>query len=220
MPPPPAIIIVRHGQSEHHVRGLTGGWTDTPLTALGHEQARLVAARLLAELPSTPVHVFASDLMRAAQTASHIAAALGVDVQPDGRLREHNNGDSANMTMAAARERFPDARDMRMHTQMLPGAETGAQFYKRARSFLEELDDSSALPILVTHGGTIRMLVAAWLGFTEDALDYAHFASLPTGITVLRSYGDAAREHMLERLSDIAHLTGTEGWVNLRDAIA
>ena len=41
MPPPPAIIIVRHGQSEHHVRGLTGGWTDTPLTALGHGQRRL-----------------------------------------------------------------------------------------------------------------------------------------------------------------------------------
>ncbi len=26
------LILLRHGESEHLVRGLTGGWTDTPLT--------------------------------------------------------------------------------------------------------------------------------------------------------------------------------------------
>jgi probable phosphoglycerate mutase len=220
MPPPAAIIIVRHGQSEHHVRGLTGGWTDTPLTALGHEQAALVAARLQAEFPERPVRIFASDLIRAAETAAHIATAFDVDAQLDERLREHNNGESANMTMVEARARFPDARDMRMHTQMLPGAETGAEFYARARSFLSTLDDNGPLPIVVTHGGTIRMLIAAWLGFTEEALEYAHFTSLPTGITVLLSYGDGGRERMVERLSDTAHLAGSAGCVSLRDVMS
>lgn len=228
MAPPRAIVIVRHGQSEHHVRGLTGGWTDSPLTVLGHEQARLVAARLRAELAVTPVRVIASDLIRAAETASHIADALGIEVQPDGRLREHNNGESANMTWAEARARFPDAGtaapgragDLRMHTRMVPGAETGAEFYARARGFLDELDEDGGLPLLVTHGGTIRMLVAAWLGFSEDALEYAHFASLPTGITVLVSFGNDGRERLVERLSDVVHLSGTEGWTSVGDAIA
>jgi probable phosphoglycerate mutase len=92
-PPPQAVILVRHGQSEHHVRGLTGGWTDTPLTALGHEQARLLAARLRAELPEQDVSVVTSDLARASQTATHIADAFGITHALDARLREHNNGE-------------------------------------------------------------------------------------------------------------------------------
>ena len=64
------------------------------------------------------------------------------------------------------------------------------------------------------------MLVAAWLGFTEEALEYAHFTSLPTGITVLLSYGDGGRERMVERLNDTAHLAGSAGWVSLRDVMS
>ncbi len=219
MPTPAAVILIRHGQSEHHVRGLTGGWTDTPLTTLGHEQARLAAARLKAEITDAPVRILASDLVRASQTAEHIAAAFGVEVEMDARLREYNNGDSANMTMADARAKWPDAGDMRMATRMVPGAETGAEFYARARSLLNELDDGGGLPILVTHGGTIRMLIAAWLQMTDDALDYAHFAAHPTGITVLTSWGEGGRERMVERANDLAHLAGLEGGMLLKDVL-
>jgi broad specificity phosphatase PhoE len=124
------------------------------------------------------------------------------------------------MTMTEARARWPDARDLRMHTQMLPGAETGAEFYARARSFLDELEAGSALPILVTHGGTIRMLTAAWLRMSDDALDYAHFASHPTGITVLLSWGEGGRERMVERANDLGHLSGADGWVPLKDVLS
>jgi probable phosphoglycerate mutase len=93
---PRLAILVRHAQSEHHVLGLTGGWTDTPLTALGHEQSRLVAARLTDELGVTPVRLYSSDLVRAHETARHIGEAFGVEAVLDERLREHNNGECAN----------------------------------------------------------------------------------------------------------------------------
>ena len=35
--PPRSLILVRHGESQHHVLGLSGGWTDTPLTDGGRE---------------------------------------------------------------------------------------------------------------------------------------------------------------------------------------
>ena len=75
------------------------------------------------------------------------------------------------------------------------------------------------VPIIVTHGGTVRMLIAAWLRLSDDALDFVHFASHPTGIAVLLSWGEAGQERMIERVSDIAHLSGVDGWVSLRDVI-
>jgi probable phosphoglycerate mutase len=100
---PPLVILVRHGQSEHHVRGLTGGWTDTPLTEIGHEQAVRVAARLKEELGQTPITLYTSDLLRAGETARHIARAFGVEPVADPRIREHNNGEGAGLTIDEAR---------------------------------------------------------------------------------------------------------------------
>lgn len=99
---PPLVILVRHAESEHHVRGLTGGWTDTPLTALGHEQARRLASRLHHELGDRPIRVLTSDLRRARETADHVSAALGIEPVLDRRLREYNNGAAANLTLDEA----------------------------------------------------------------------------------------------------------------------
>ena len=41
---------MRHGQSEHHISDLTGGWTDDCLTELGRLQAARVASRLEREI--------------------------------------------------------------------------------------------------------------------------------------------------------------------------
>ena len=43
------MVFVRHGESQHHVNGLTGGWTDTPLTPVGKQQIES-AVRLLQKL--------------------------------------------------------------------------------------------------------------------------------------------------------------------------
>ena len=40
------LVLLRHGEAEHHVRGLTGGWTDLALTAEGRRQANTAAVRL------------------------------------------------------------------------------------------------------------------------------------------------------------------------------
>jgi broad specificity phosphatase PhoE len=64
------LILIRHGQSEHHIRGLTGGWTDMPLSQLGSVQARALADYCRQRLDSEPSpFLFSSDLQRAAQTA-------------------------------------------------------------------------------------------------------------------------------------------------------
>ena len=214
---PPLIFVVRHAQSEHHVRGLSGGWTDTSLTALGHEQSRLLAARLRSELADTPIRLYSSDLARASETAAHIAEQLGVEPILDARLREHNNGIAANMTIADVRAQFPNALSCGIDERPYPEAETAREFHARAGAFLEGLPEGGGVPVVVSHGGTISHLVSCWLKLPVEAADGIGFAMHTTGITVLlrQPWG----EHVVERSNDVAHLSGVGGWVGLGELV-
>ncbi len=72
------IYLVRHAEAEHHVRSITGGWTDTSLTARGVEQSELLAFRLKRLLLGQPVRLGASNLKRSIETADIISKELGV----------------------------------------------------------------------------------------------------------------------------------------------
>ena len=82
------IIIVRHGEAEHNVSDLTGGWTDSGLTPFGERQAAAVAERLVYELRDTDVRLLSSDLKRARNIAEAIAEALGVEAEYSADLRD------------------------------------------------------------------------------------------------------------------------------------
>ena len=92
------LIIIQHCQSEHHINELSGGWTDTPLTSLGREQARKIGQRLLNEINSTEYKLFASDLLRASQTAEIIGALTGLTPILDSKIRERNFGVATGKT--------------------------------------------------------------------------------------------------------------------------
>jgi len=220
MPGPNLIVIVRHAQSEHHVQGLTGGWTDTPLTNVGHEQSRLVAARLREELRDTPVRLYTSDLQRAAQTAGHIAAALGIDPLEDQRLREHNNGVLANLTVEEAEARFPGVWNapVPLDVAPCPGAETARDVFVRAGTFLDDLPSDGSLPVVVSHGGTIACLIGQWLQLDPRVVEPIGFLAYTTSITVLQA--DRRSRRMLERTNDVAHLQGfAQGWASIRSLL-
>jgi phosphohistidine phosphatase len=72
------VILVRHAEA-------APGQPDAqrPLTAVGREAARELAARLAAESPSI---VLSSPLLRARETATPIAEAAGVTLEVDHRL--------------------------------------------------------------------------------------------------------------------------------------
>ncbi len=218
MPTPRLIILARHGQSEHHVRRMTGGWTDMPLTPLGHEQSKRLAGRLKSELGDTPVAVCTSDLQRAAQTAAHIAAAFDVAPSSDSRLREFNNGAAANMTIEEARAAFPGALEpWRIDDRPYPDGESGRELFERAAAFLDDLQDDGRVPLVVSHGGTIECIIGRWLMLTPEAVQPISLGAHTTGVTTL-SRGPWGRP-MVERMNDVAHLAGMEGWVGLGELL-
>lgn len=198
--------------------GLTGGWTDTPLTEAGHDQARLLAARLASELAGRPVSLYSSDLQRAMQTAWHLGEALGAEITLDPRLREHNNGAAANLTIHQAAARYPDTWDIAvpLDTRAYEGAETPREFYDRVGAFIDEIEHDGRVPIAVTHGGTMVCLVARWLRLSAETLNPIGFSAHTTSITVLSEDKNGRR---LERLNDTAHLAGGSGAMGLGDLI-
>lgn len=109
----------------HHIEKLSGGWTDTPITELGHKQAELLAQRLKVELGDSPVRLFGSDLLRTQDTARHIADALGTEMVLEPQLREFNNGEAAGLTAAEVERRWPRPPGaMGLDERPWPGCET------------------------------------------------------------------------------------------------
>lgn len=89
-----SVYLVRHGESEWNISGVTQGQTAHPrLTVRGREQMVAAAARI-AGLASGEgaVHVTSSDLGRAVAGAEIMARRLGASRGEDVRLRERSFG--------------------------------------------------------------------------------------------------------------------------------
>ena len=93
------LFLVRHTRAEP---GEPGDPDDLrPLTAGGLEAARELGARLAAEDPDA---VVSSPLLRARQTAAAIAAAAGLEAEPDERLAPGATADDVRAAVAGRGE--------------------------------------------------------------------------------------------------------------------
>lgn len=158
------IVLIRHGQSEWNALGRWQGQADPQLSDLGRAQAR-AAARSLGALDA----VWASDLLRAAETATIIAGELGVGpvvVDPD--FRERDAGEWSGLTRAEIDVRYPGYLEppsdehsafggAQWQPRRPPGWEPDDQLLERAlrglRRIARELPGGEVL--VVTHGGLI-----------------------------------------------------------------
>jgi probable phosphoglycerate mutase len=72
------LILIRHGQSRHKLRGVVGGPRGcTGLTDLGREQAGRLRDRLARQAGLAGAALYSSTIPRAVETATIIAPALG-----------------------------------------------------------------------------------------------------------------------------------------------
>ena len=215
------IILVRHGEATHHTQNLTGGWTDSDLTAKGRAQLKALGEKLAKDL--TPalaeklnLRIMASDLKRAAESARIIAAALGCaeKVETHKFLREKNNGDAAGLTEDAAKKIYRrPATEQELDHRNYPGGETRREFYNRSvEGMLKNADWEKENIIVVAHKGTVQNLIFAWLGLDMDKVrDLGLSVDVqPASITVLGV--NKWHEHTVFRLNDTSHLSEGGGF--------
>ncbi len=197
------LLLVRHGQAEHHIEDITGGWSDTGLTEAGLRQVWLLAARLCHELQHHSIQLGSSHLRRAVQTATIIGDELGTQAQVHLPLTDLNNGIAAGKTHAEARTHAIPPSEPLIDWQPYPGAETWRQFYQRVSHFMHTFSaKQQSAALLVSHAATIHVIVAWWLGIAVES--QTHFEVAPASITVLKI--NRWGERSLERLNDTAHL--------------
>ncbi|WTJ30568.1 histidine phosphatase family protein [Streptomyces luteogriseus] len=169
------IILWRHGQTSWNVERRFQGSTDVELTETGLAQARR-AARLLASLK--PNAMIASDLRRAAATATELATLTGLAVTHDEALRETYAGAWQGLTHEEIIAQYGEeyAAWKRGEPVRRGGGELETEVADRAAPVVlghaEKLPEDGTL-VVVSHGGTIRTTIGRLLG-----LDPHHWESL------------------------------------------
>ena len=160
---PTRIIAIRHGETTWNVDTRIQGRLDIPLNATGRSQAARMA-RALQDEPITAV--YASDLVRAWETAYYLGRARSLPVVPEAGLRERGFGDFEGLTFAEIEARLPDQsqRWRRRDPEFAPaGGESLVALNQRVVEAAERLAarHPGELIALVGHGGVMDVLYRA-----------------------------------------------------------
>ena len=160
------VYLARHGEVLHAAEGRFFGHTDVALSPAGVAQVAALAERLGGEAIEA---VYASDLLRARQSAAPLAAARGASVATVPPLREMAMGRWEGLTFAEIHAREPDLCDRWLadpFAMPFPEGEGVADLRARAVPALRRLVERHAgrRIAVIAHGGTNRVILAEALG--------------------------------------------------------
>jgi broad specificity phosphatase PhoE len=160
------IIFIRHGESEGNVAHLINDdpARPVPLTAHGRQQAQAAAE----QLRSVPfVYAYASQFLRAQQTAQVLLLGRECPLGIDARINERRSGMDGRHV-----DNFNDlVRADLLHTRP-PGGESFLEQMQRLRSFMDEIAVRHArgTVLAVSHENPILAALAVAGGQPEVAV--------------------------------------------------
>ena len=164
------LYFARHGQTHANLEGRFQGHTiDTPLTALGEEQARTVGVIIRREVADfSKLLRVSSPLLRARTPMSIVLSTCGLPVDAfslDKRIIEIDLGAWDGLTKAEARALDPQAYDAREADKWNirpPGSrEDYSDVATRAESWIGDL---AADTFAISHGAFTRILRGLFAG--------------------------------------------------------
>ena len=156
------IIAIRHGETAWNVDTRIQGQLDIPLNERGQWQAAQLAEALATQDPLDAVYT--SDLKRAHQTASAVAARQGLTPVSHVGLRERGFGAFEGKTFAEIEKDLPEDamlwRKREPHWAPPQGGESLVLMEQRIRNTLNELAAQHVGQhiALFAHGGVMDLL--------------------------------------------------------------
>jgi len=189
-----ALVWVRHGVTEENQQKRYIGHYDAALSSAGHEQAKLLGIKLQ---DSRIDAIYTSDLLRARQTAAHIAAfhpLVPLISLPD--LRELSFGEWEAKTYEQIEEADRDAI-YRFYdnpwTCAPTGGETLADMKARLDLFLQlvlQQHRADETVVVVSHAGMIKLFSAVYIDHDPSRFFHYHVSH---GQTLVCSFNDIGR---------------------------
>lgn len=162
------VYFVRHGQTIWNVENKICGATDIALTELGHKQAVETGKKIL-EQGIKADEILYSPLIRAKDTALHIAEITGIPAREEARLKEQNFGKYESTPRDGAE--FREAK--KQFVNCYEGGESMLHLAQRIYNLLDEVVASDKTYILVAHNGIARVVQSYFYEMTNE--EYAAF---------------------------------------------
>ncbi len=161
------LIIVRHGRTAWNKDVRFRGAVDIPLDEVGLIQAQLTAKAVRNRWPAAAA-IYSSPLPRAIQTATPIAAALGLPIQNHPGLSDLSYGDWTGCTPEEVQARNPEMYQLwltRPQDVRFSSGDSLAQMQDQQVQMLQQLQamyDGQRV-ILLSHQLVIRVLLCTLL---------------------------------------------------------
>jgi broad specificity phosphatase PhoE len=191
------IIVIQHTQSVHHTNGMSGGWTDWDLTEHGRKQAYNISDALKNELSEKDYVIYSSDLKRAVQTAQPLLKYIRSEPIYRTGLREINNGKATGKSIEWFNQNKAENtyRTCYSDYKTFDGSESYRDLWKRLETFMDEIiDNGYENIIIVSHGITLHLFFAMWIGLDFDRLNDFGIWAMAGGVSKLILKDDGRRE--------------------------
>ena len=196
------IITIQYTKSIHHTNGMVGSWTDWDLSEFGISQADKIGENLKKEISDKKYVMYSSDLMRAKHTAMIVADYLGITPIYTEVLRERNLGQAVGKSVEWLRNNMTEEKTI--DDRMFYDAETIHEQYDNLLKFHEQIMKSDNENILiVSHGGTLSVFHAIWLGLDADMLNRCNLHGKAGGVSFMDI--DIRGSKRITRLSDMSY---------------
>jgi broad specificity phosphatase PhoE len=189
------VLIARHPQVEANIRGAFVGSGESPFTALGREQAAVLAACIASWSPDS---VYASPRERARAVGEDVSRMSGVSLHIEEGLAEIDFGAAEGLTYDEAMANGVDIDLLGGPPETAPfkDGETWRAFAERVAQAATSVEASGSRIAVVTHGGVVRALLTHWLDMPSAsawrfAVANASIATLTVheGRGTLRTFG-------------------------------
>lgn len=198
------IITIQHTQSIHHTNAMVGSWADWDLSDLGKKQANEIGIKLARELKDKEYILYSSDLLRAKHTAEKIGEHLGITPIIIEELSERNLGMAVGKSVQWLRENI-QCQEKTVDDKMFQDAESRRDVWNRLMGFYEKImTEEHENIIIVSHGDTLSIFNAMWLGLDIEMLNKCDLFGMAGGISFFHENQDG--KHTIRRLSDMSYL--------------
>ena len=165
--------LVRHAQTAWNYENRIQGHSDQPLSLAGLDQAKRLGGYFAGR---TIAAVYTSHLLRSVQTAQAIARQTGKEPSVDPMLAEMHLGEWEGLTPEEVNSRYGGAYQrwrVAPSEVSIPASEPLKEFRRRVEEVVERIlavRHGEGDIVIVSHGGVIAALLAAWMQAEYDQL--------------------------------------------------